>query len=339
MTDPGLPAERWSVARPLILALLGLCALGAVLVFVLRAGQHGGPPDVAVIPAPTPAVPPTAASPPKPPGLDPPAFDIVRIDPQGAAVLAGHAAPGADVTILDAGKDIGHATADAGGNWVFIPSTALPPGARALTLTEKLADGTSVKGVGSALMVVPEPAAPATPPLAVLELPGAAPRVLQAPPGGQNAKLALAAVDYDDRGQLRFAGTAPPGVSVRIYVDDHPAGDAVADGQGRWTLSPSAIIAPGHHRVRVDQLDPRGKVASRIELPFQREQLTAAQLGENRVLVQPGESLWRLARRSYGTGVRYTVIYQANQAQIRDPGKIYPGQALTVPPESAKPGQ
>jgi nucleoid-associated protein YgaU len=335
MTDPGLPAERTSVARPLILVLLGVAALGAVAAFVLRLDQPPAPvPIAAAPPAPPPSTAPFPAQSPVPP-----AFDIVRIDPHGDAVLAGHAAPGAEVVIQDAGKAIGHTTADGAGNWVFVPTAPLPPGARALTLSEKLPDGTSVNGNGAVAMVVPDSAAPAIPPLAVLDQPGAAPRVLQGLGAGPNAKLALGAVDYDDHGALRFAGTAPPGSPVRVYVDDHAAGDAVADAQGRWTLSPEATVVPGHHRLRVDQLDPKGRVTARIVLPFQREELTAEQLGPGHVVVQPGESLWRIARQTYGTGVRYTVIYQANQAQIRDPGKIYPGEALTVPPETAKPSQ
>ena len=54
-------------------------------------------------------------------------------------------------------------------------------------------------------------------------------------------------------------------------------------------------------------------------------------VAEGRVVVQPGNSLWRIARRVYGEGPRYTVIYQANQEQIRDPDLIYPGQIFTVP--------
>ena len=47
--------------------------------------------------------------------------------------------------------------------------------------------------------------------------------------------------------------------------------------------------------------------------------------------MQPGNSLWRIARRNYGEGIRYTVIYQANREQIRDPDLIYPGQVFEVP--------
>ena len=52
-------------------------------------------------------------------------------------------------------------------------------------------------------------------------------------------------------------------------------------------------------------------------------------------LVSRGDSLWRISRRVYGRGVRYTVIYEANQQQIRDPARIYPGQMFVVPGETA----
>jgi len=48
-------------------------------------------------------------------------------------------------------------------------------------------------------------------------------------------------------------------------------------------------------------------------------------------VVQPGNSLWRLARESYGDGLRYTVIYEANKDQIANPDLIYPGQVFSIP--------
>ena len=44
-----------------------------------------------------------------------------------------------------------------------------------------------------------------------------------------------------------------------------------------------------------------------------------------------GRPLWRIARRVYGEGTRYAVIYQANRDMIRDPDLIYPGQVFAVP--------
>jgi nucleoid-associated protein YgaU len=47
--------------------------------------------------------------------------------------------------------------------------------------------------------------------------------------------------------------------------------------------------------------------------------------------VTRGDSLWRISRKELGEGIRYTLIYQANASQIRDPNLIYPGQVFVVP--------
>jgi nucleoid-associated protein YgaU len=47
--------------------------------------------------------------------------------------------------------------------------------------------------------------------------------------------------------------------------------------------------------------------------------------------ISRGDNLWRISLRTYGRGERYTVIYDANQSQIRDPDLIYPGQIFVLP--------
>jgi nucleoid-associated protein YgaU len=49
--------------------------------------------------------------------------------------------------------------------------------------------------------------------------------------------------------------------------------------------------------------------------------------------VTRGDSLWRISKRIYGDGQRYTVIYTANAPQIREPNLIYPGQVFVLPTE------
>jgi len=55
--------------------------------------------------------------------------------------------------------------------------------------------------------------------------------------------------------------------------------------------------------------------------------------GATIVTVQPGFTLWRIARESYGSGFLYVKVFEANKDQIRDPDLIYPGQVFTVPAE------
>lgn len=48
-------------------------------------------------------------------------------------------------------------------------------------------------------------------------------------------------------------------------------------------------------------------------------------------VVVRGDSLWRISRATYGAGERYTLIFGANHAQIRNPNRIYPGQVFVLP--------
>jgi hypothetical protein len=49
-----------------------------------------------------------------------PSFDLVRVEPDGAAVIAGRAAPYAELILLHNGEPIGKATADWAGEWAFV---------------------------------------------------------------------------------------------------------------------------------------------------------------------------------------------------------------------------
>jgi len=361
-----------------------------------------------------------SAAPPGPPAAPPaplrPSFDIVRVGGRGEAVMAGRAAPHAEVAILDGGREIGRTRADDRGEWVFVPTGPMPPGGRELSLRSRARDGTVTESASTLVLVVPErdrdlagrtlPAetpppqplaliaprdaggdlrllqVPPTDPPAPLPAPAAAePRrtdpktasasagdnaaagavaaarpepVLSRPPApaeptpGQprapapppavaaarpSATVTVDAVDYGDAGDVRFAGRAEPNAPVRLYLDTVHLGDTRADEAGRWTFAPAAVpLPPGKTAaLRADQLAADGKVTARAEVPFQRAELPPEGLREGMVVVQPGHSLWRIARATYGRGVRYTIIYEANRAQIRNPNLIYPGQVFVLP--------
>ena len=145
-------------------------------------------------------------------------------------------------------------------------------------------------------------------------------------------------VDYDDAGAMRFAGSAAPGATVRVYVGPQMVGEA-----DRGHHRPLATDAgrPAERRPAHPSLDQiasaDGGVAARIEVPFQRDRLSEDMVQDGRMVVQPGQNLWWIARTAYGRGVRYTVIYAANRDTIRDPSLIYPGQVFAVPEDRAQP--
>ncbi len=222
--------------------------------------------------------------------------------------------------------------------------TAAPAGALAVLVPRK-GDGPSIPiqlpgNSGAANVPSPpaapsaaKPASPAAPPAAKTVSPATPSSTKPASPelAAPTGKFALDAVDYDDKGKVTVGGVAESGAKVQVYLDNRIVGTGTADEKGRWAVPLKEKVAPGTYQLRADKVDPAGKVVARMETRFMRSAAIADLPADSVVFVQPGNSLWRLARRTYGSGVRYTVIYEANRRQIRNPNLIYPGQVFFVP--------
>jgi nucleoid-associated protein YgaU len=253
---------------------------------------------------------------------------------------------------------LGEVVADERGEWVFLPEKPLAPGNHELSLSAlPPGGGEAVMSDDVVIAVVPQPGTNiagqtgATGEALAVIVPRegeGATQVVQLPPTSGNAPdaaaprqgaLSLDTVDYDERGNMIVGGHAEPGAEVRLYLDNKLLGQTETDAEGRWELRPTQPVEPGLHSLRADQMGPGGKVTARVETPFERAKPGAlAEAGSapaGSVVVQPGNSLWRLARRSYGSGWRYTIIYEANRDQIRDPDLIYPGQVFVLPPQTS----
>lgn len=272
--------------------------------------------------------------------IAPPVFDIVRVDPRGSAVMAGRGEPGAMIQVLADDEPIsfrhdGRMTTEMPvneqGEWVIIREDPLPTGAIQLGLLMRTASGRELRSEQVVVVSIPE--VPGPTPLVVVGRPGEASRVWQCPScaDAEMGALVLETIDYDETGAVLFSGRAETGTLVRIFANGALVGEAEVGNDGRWDLQAGALLAPGIYDLQVDQVTEDGLVTAVIALPFERVAPEDLEMGPDSVVVQPGNSLWRLARRLYGEGIQYTVIYQANRDQIRNPDLIYPGQVLQAP--------
>ncbi|MEE4012476.1 LysM peptidoglycan-binding domain-containing protein [Roseibium sp. FZY0029] len=156
-----------------------------------------------------------------------------------------------------------------------------------------------------------------------------------------------------EQDKVFIAGTGEPGSSVRVYVGDEFQGEAKVSSGGKWLVQGGKNIAEGNVEVRADLIGEDGNtVDARAAVTFEKEQdkqivLTkvvasgegAGAEGQGAdikkalpvVIIRKGDNLWRISRRLYGEGLRYTTIYKANQEQIRNPDLIYPGQVFLTP--------
>lgn len=168
-------------------------------------------------------------------------------------------------------------------------------------------------------------------------------RVLQSEGSGPQVmdRVVLDTITYDAEGGVTLAGRGRVDRAVRLYIDNKSVGTVRSDPDGAWRTSLPDVDV-GVYTLRVDELDAKGNVTSRFETPFRREEIAAIedtarteapeQGAQVSVLtVQPGFTLWGIARRSYGKGRLYVRVFEANRDQIRDPDLIYPGQIFTIP--------
>jgi hypothetical protein len=307
------------------------------------------PPAVSSATPPAAAPPPASAtpSPVAPPAVAVPTFDIARIGPDGRAVVAGRANPGAKIVLLDGGKEIARGEADARGEWVVIAQDPpLGPGQHELRVVQHVEGRAPVTSEQVVVAVVPEAPAGGTPSAPAGQPPREETLVMIAPPGGGPAKLvqapsaagvprsgdlALSTLDYDDAGHVTVTGQATPGVVVRVYINDNLVAEGAAGADGHWKLTPPDPLGPGKHTLRLDRLASDGKPVARLELPFDRVVVAPGTKEGRRLIVVRGDNLWNIARAHYGTGFHHTVIYGANKEQIRNPDLIYPGQVFSLP--------
>lgn len=327
--------------KPLMIAAAGVLVVAVALGLnhFLFSDKEAGTGEQATAPG----APPEAT--PVPAGDVKPSFDVVRVNPQGDMVMAGRAAPGSTVTILDGGDVVGEVKADENGEWVFVPEQALPPGERRLTLRIDDAAGKPVAtSEDTVVLLVPEagrdiagqPAEAGSQALALRLGPGGSATVLQGPSAAaEPPPVSIQAVDYGQSGSATVSGRAAPGATVQLYLDNALAGRAQAGADGTWRVVIDTPADADKFTLRADEVTEQGEVTARVAVPFTRgESGMEPGPAATSIVVQRGTNLWRIARRTLGSGVAYTAIYEANKAQILNPDLIYPGQVFSVPPSN-----
>ena len=280
--------------------------------------------------------------------ITPPSFDTVRVEPTGEVVVAGRGEPDSTVTLMINGKPSETADLKETGQFVVIPP-ALKPGAHSLSLSMKLADGKLVASVQDVTVDVPDTSKGNV----VVQV-----QVQAQAETGARAGVAITVVEAEDTGTLYASGTAAKDASVRLYLNETYLDTAQIGAEGKWSLKVTKGITPGTYNVRVDDVEAAtGKVLSRAEVKFdfapKVAEVPAATETQSAATPEPaatvkdasavvvdaietatvvrGDSLWRISKKTYGSGFRYLAIHQANKEQIRNPDLIYPGQVFVLP--------
>ncbi len=242
-----------------------------------------------------------------------PTFDVLRIEPDGSAVIAGKAQPGAKLEILSNGKVVAQTTIDGTGDFAAVFDNPLPPGDHELVLRSTDANGKATQSEEVATVSVPDGKAGEL--LAMVAKPGKASRVLampeaappalkpqaapsqqpattsetsantaSAPLAGTTAPSAAApltssvqvtAVEFEGS-KIFVAGSAPAGSTVRALVDDTEIGKTTTEASGHFVIEGDVDLAVGSHIITVEELNADGTAKVRVRVPFERPQTDQA---------------------------------------------------------------
>lgn len=241
-----------------------------------------------------------------------PTFDVLRVEPDGSAVIAGKAQPGGKLEILSNGKVVAETKIDGSGDFAAVFDNPLPPGDHQLVLRSTDANGKATQSEEVATVSVPQNKSGEL--LAMVSKPGEASRVLAMPdaapaplqpqatvaqqpaatteqtanaastPVAGNAPSAAApltasvqvtAVEFEGS-KIFVAGSAPAGSTVRALVDETEIGKTATEVSGHFVIEGDVDLAVGSHIITVEELNADGTAKVRVRVPFERPQTDQA---------------------------------------------------------------
>lgn len=267
--------------------------------------------------------------------LEPPRQSAVPRESEGMAGLPE--APSGSPDVAKAARPVPPGVATAG------PEQAAPDRIVALPAAPQAAPAPSGAAAPGSPEFTDAPAAPLSPADAprVLVADDHGVRVIQEsrPSPAAQQSISIDAITYDASGDVVLSGRGAPAAGVQVYLDNAPVRSAPIGPDGQWRID-LPKLETRVYTLRVDEIASDGRVRSRSETPFRPEpaDVVAARRADADpdaplavVTVQPGFTLWRIARENYGEGMLYVRVFEANVDKIRDPDLIYPGQIFDVP--------
>jgi nucleoid-associated protein YgaU len=263
----------------------------------------------------------------------------VDYDDSGEIIFSGRAGAGSSIRLYVNNKPVGEAIVTSEGLWTFAGNERIAPGTHSLRVDQLRPDGSVAERIELPFVrAAPQEVAALNKPAELESAEASSPQeessTATSEPPASSDQVTAATQDVSSE---------PPAVAEQSDVAAQ--GSMITQesaSEGAVSMEAPAAQAAAPAAEDASAMDPaspaEGKVASMEQTP----PADSAGLPRNgKIVIQPGNSLWRISRVIYGRGIEYTVIYEANKDHIRDPDLIYPGQIFAtpgvVPPETIDP--
>ena len=116
--------------------------------------------------------------------------------------------------------------------------------------------------------------------------------------------------------------------NIKVSLEDYTIVEDASEGFDlKVTIALKQYRDYGTKKVKVTIKQEKKVATTTTERPAE----TAPKPQNQTYTVVKGDCLWNIAKKFYGNGSKYTVIYDANRDKIKNPNLIYVGQVLTIP--------
>lgn len=254
-------------------------------------------------------------------------FDIIRITKNGDAVFAGRALPDINIELFDGDLKLADLVSDANGEWVWSSQKPLMPGARNFFLKYIDKSGDILTSEKSVLIYIDKKNEPL---ILKSDLNGHSNSVILNL-DELESDISLDIVEYSPTGLLFFSGRSDKNIDLSIHVNEELIGYAKANEEGDWKFESEEKFDYGKLNLSISFFRGEEKISLKTRIFNEKLEKIQNKLLKKKFVVQPGNSLWRIARKTLGGGILYTEILKKNLKIIKNPDLIYPGQVLGLP--------
>lgn len=297
-------------------------------------------------------------------------IDVARIGPDGSAVIAGTAPPETEIRLLDGVQPLTKTLSNSKGEWVAVPDTLLRPGNHLIIAEMTDENGQIIRAERGILIELADKEGQKPLVALVPMTDDAATEILSAPEtldladanelnkentGETKAvnaeslaqkeitailvmppEIAIGTLSWSDNNQLRIKGRSNGGVGVSGSFAGNTFRDIAfkedGDEAGNWSALVSVPdLKKGRALIETNLLDLDGSIVLTSQVELDLAQLEIGLDGSEMVIIRKGDMLWRIAYRTYGSGIRYLDIVKRNARQINNPDLIYPAQVFALP--------
>lgn len=251
-------------------------------------------------------------------------FDVVRINKNGDVIIAGKTLPDTELYLFDGNDKLATLNSDSHGDWMWMSEDPLKPGIKRFNL--KLSKNKENFSSQNNVIILVEKNKPKFPKIIKFSSNDNTGINILTSEKKLNG-LGLDTIEYYEDKKLKISGRATPNSKIELFLSDIVYEETFADIDGVWKIELNEIEFL-KYELKIETHINNEKIAIKTSI---LEDFKSSLLIEKKIVVEDGNSLWRIAKRTLGGGIYYSEIYKNNIKKINNPDLIFPGQVFNIP--------